>query len=106
MKRGKSWIYQHGYRVALRCDLQRLFWVCRYCHHHKTTSVKSVFNVTRQTTGVLNHLQLPRAGHGYTRQGTKAHLRQLPGQATLGYLNSQGLVVEQLVANKLSGFNV
>jgi hypothetical protein len=28
----KSWIYRHGYRVALLANPRQLFFVCRYCH--------------------------------------------------------------------------
>jgi hypothetical protein len=34
-KQKKSWVYQHGYRVALRNDLSRIFFVCCYCHQRK-----------------------------------------------------------------------
>lgn len=31
-KRRMSWIYKHGYRVALRRQPDRIFFICRWCH--------------------------------------------------------------------------
>lgn len=106
LKQKKSWVFKHGYRVALLKDMARTYWVCKYCHQHRITSVKYTYEVTKSTTAVLNHLALPRIGHSYNRSGTKVHHVHQSGQATIGFCNSRGLVVDQAVANQLSGFDV
>jgi hypothetical protein len=36
LKGRKSWIYLHGYRVALIKDPSRTFFVCQYCHKRRS----------------------------------------------------------------------
>jgi hypothetical protein len=31
-KQKKSWVYKHGYRVVLRNNMEKIFFICRACH--------------------------------------------------------------------------
>ena len=35
-KHKKSWVFQYGYRVSLLHDTLQIYWVCKYCHTHKS----------------------------------------------------------------------
>ncbi|KAF1828390.1 hypothetical protein BDW02DRAFT_616350 [Decorospora gaudefroyi] len=67
-KSRKSWIYRHGYRVALLKDPSKLYFVCRHCYEHKyiDTGVK-VYKTTLSTSLAQRHLELPKRSHGYSK---------------------------------------
>jgi len=31
-KRGRSWVFQHGYRIAKLSNMKECWWLCKYCH--------------------------------------------------------------------------
>jgi hypothetical protein len=97
-------LYEHGYRVALRADMTRIFFVCRFCHVNKLLGTKAILETSSSTTSAWNHLEKQRAGHGLLRPGKQ--LEQLEsGQLTLGSLMSSGVHVTQEVSNSLGNFN-
>jgi hypothetical protein len=65
-KRKKSWVYQHGYRVALRSDPTRIFPVCRYCHQGKIIDAAGggLYETTTSTSTSARHLEQEKRGHG------------------------------------------
>ena len=113
----KSWVFKHGYRVALRRTLaeiaadvpERTFFVCRWCHHNAPTS--SVIEVTAATTSSAKHLAANRRGHRIYPRGKqlagKQPVAKLPGgQSTIIDAMKKGVEVSREVANELSSFNV
>jgi hypothetical protein len=63
----KSWVYRYGYRVALRKDPTRIYFVCRYCHKHKfiDAGVSQIYETTRSTSATQRHLREKRRGHNH-----------------------------------------
>lgn len=107
-KHRKSWIYRHGYRVALRRAPDRLFFICRYCHQHKIieTGGGGKYDVTDSTSTAARHLEQARRGHGYQRDGSRRKPRPGAGQTTLRSMIGDGVGVSQEVANAMGNFNV
>jgi hypothetical protein len=105
-KQKKSWIYRHGYRVALIRDPQRIWFVCKYCHLHKTIDLggSGLFDVTRATTAASAHLHQLTRGHGYYKDGKRPLLKA--GQRSLAQMLAAGVEVEQSAANAIGNFNV
>ncbi|KAF7577972.1 Dimer-Tnp-hAT domain containing protein [Pyrenophora tritici-repentis] len=70
-KRPKSWIFQYGYRVVERHATSRIWFVCKYCHVHKTIDAGrgGLFNITQATTSAATHLSQPKPGHNLTKDG-------------------------------------
>ncbi|KAI1676406.1 hypothetical protein KJE20_13983 [Pyrenophora tritici-repentis] len=106
LKHKKSWVFQHGYRVASLRDLSRTFWVCRHCHQHNAVGIKYILEVTKSTSAAITHLQLNRPGHSFDRAGKKAGLILPAGQRSLQFINQQGLIVQQSIANTIGNFDV
>ncbi|KAF2188732.1 hypothetical protein K469DRAFT_737472 [Zopfia rhizophila CBS 207.26] len=109
-QRLQDWIYRHGYRVCLRSNPERIYFICRYCHQHKIIDAggQGKYEVTLSTSTAAAHLQSNRRGHNYTLSGQqKSHLA--PGQKTLldvgnamGHFNVQAFrlgIVSWLVKN-------
>jgi hypothetical protein len=44
-KHKKSWVYNYGYRVALRTNMNRIFWIWRACHQNKWMGDKSIHEI-------------------------------------------------------------
>jgi hypothetical protein len=63
----KSWVYNYGWRVALRSNPQRIYFVCRYCYEHKLIDlgVTKVYETTNSTSSAHRHLGEKRRGHGH-----------------------------------------
>jgi hypothetical protein len=76
-KQKKSYIYHHGYRVALIRNPQRIWFVCKYCHLHKTIDLGSsgLFNVTRATTAASARLHQLTRGHSCYKDGKRPLLK-------------------------------
>jgi hypothetical protein len=99
----KSWVYRYGYRVALRKDLTRIYFICRYCYQNKfiDAGVSQIYETTRSTSAAQRRLGEKRRGHSH----------QPPSKETRSTaLNALQIVltgnrVSQAVANELSGFN-
>lgn len=106
LKHKKSWVFDHGYRVALLSQLDRTFWVCRYCHIHRVVGSKYIFEVSKSTSIVLSHLALSRPGHNFSRNGAEAGPVVPPGQKTLQFLRQQGVDIDQAIVNEIGNFNV
>jgi hypothetical protein len=105
-KHKKSWIYQHGYRVALVTNPKVIYFICRYCHQHKIidSGGSGQFDVTTATTSAAAHLGLNKTGHRLTKNG----LRPLPlvgGARSIAQLVEAGIRVPQRVANAVGGFD-
>ena len=103
-RRTPSWIYQHGYRVVLRSDMETVYFVCNFCHIHKyiDAGLSGVY-LSAATTGAARHLEEIRPGHGHVRPG-KARESYQP--SPLRRMFSAGITVSQAVANKLSNFSI
>jgi hypothetical protein len=63
----RSWVYRHGYCVALLKDLSRLFFVCRYCHERKIIDAGGggIYETTRSTSTLQRHCENQKRGHGH-----------------------------------------
>ena len=103
-RRTPSWIYQHGYRVVLRSDMETVYFVCNFCHIHKyiDAGLSGVYP-SAATTGAARHLEEIRPGHGHVRPG-KARESYQP--SPLRRMFSAGITVSQAVANELSNFSI
>ena len=99
----KSWVYRHGYRVALRSNPLRIYFVCRYCHQHKyiDAGAAKVYETTNSTSSVHRHLAENKRGHGHHPPNKAAR------STTISALQQilTGHQVTQKIANELSGFN-
>jgi hypothetical protein len=64
-KRPKSWIFRYGYCIVERQATNWIWFVCKYCHIHKTIDAGSggLFNITQATTSAATHLSQPKRGH-------------------------------------------
>ncbi|KAF7568869.1 hypothetical protein PtrM4_112840 [Pyrenophora tritici-repentis] len=106
-KRPKSWIFQYGYRVVERHATSRIWFVCKYCHVHKTIDAGrgGLFNITQATTSAATHLSQPKPGHNLTKDGPKLAQRAR-GQLSLRQAFDAGLDVQQNTANAFGNFDV
>jgi hypothetical protein len=79
----RSWIYRHGYRVALISDPSRVFFICHYCHARKIIDCggSGAFETTLSTSCSARHLEARKAGHGHRAPGRHAHFRQQDSSA-------------------------
>ncbi|KAF1970912.1 hypothetical protein BU23DRAFT_472615, partial [Bimuria novae-zelandiae CBS 107.79] len=59
----KSSLYNYRYRVTLRANMQRIFFVYRYYYIHK------VPKTTSSTSSAWNHVEQRRPGHRHFRPG-------------------------------------
>jgi hypothetical protein len=100
-KSRKSWIYRHGYRVALLKDPSKLYFVCRHCYEHKYTDTGvGIYETTLSTSSAQRHLELPKRGHGHSKSAVAAKPTWL--QRMLKDGNNS---VSQKVVNEFAGFN-
>jgi hypothetical protein len=92
-KQRKSWIYRHGYRVALLNLPKRKFFVCKYCHQHKIIDAggSGIFEVSKATTAASTHLGQPTKGHNLTKNGARAPVQLPRGQESLVQLFKSGI---------------
>jgi hypothetical protein len=99
----RSWVYRHGYRVALLKDLRRLFFVCRYCHERKIIDAGGggIYETTRSTSTLQRHCEDRKRDHGHQAPDK---LAVVPKESFLRRVLVGGKV-SQAVANELSGFN-
>lgn len=102
-KHKKSTLYELGYRVALRADPSRIFFVCRHCHLHRAPG-QGICETTSSTSAAWAHVEQKRLGHGHRRPGKQtAHVDAK--QLTLASLMGSGVQVPQEVSNALGNFN-
>lgn len=105
-KQKKSWVYQHGYRVALRNDPSRIFFVCRYCHQRKVIDAGGggLYETTTSTSTSARHLEQKKRGHSYLAP-SKARLTNVVDGSLRAIIKNGKIKVTQAVANELSGFD-
>jgi hypothetical protein len=105
-KQKKSWVYQHSYRVALRNDLSRIFFICRYYHQRKVidASGSGLYETTTSTSTSARHLKQQKRGHGHLAPG-KARLTKVVDGSLRAIIKNGKIKVTQAVANELLGFN-
>jgi hypothetical protein len=63
LKGRKSWVFEHGYRLALIADPQRTFWICRHFYTHQRLEGKQALEVTLLTTSAITYIAQNRVGH-------------------------------------------
>jgi hypothetical protein len=56
----KSWVYDHGYRIALRRNLKQIYWVCHDCYRCKKVgdSLGGVYLVAEAVSAALRDLKI------------------------------------------------
>ncbi|KAI1678180.1 hypothetical protein KJE20_11788 [Pyrenophora tritici-repentis] len=60
-----SWVYSHGYRIALRSNVAKVTWICHYCYKHKFTTVgRGIHNVSQSPSAPARHLGEDKKVHG------------------------------------------
>jgi hypothetical protein len=86
-----------------RSDPSRIHWVWHYCHHHRFIG-RGVFHTTSSISAAKRHLEEDKPGHNIFKPGTtqKAKLES----TIYDVLMAGSKPVLQVVANKLSGFNI
>lgn len=98
-----SWIYDHGYRIALRSNVLKLTWICHYCYKHKfTTFGRGVHDVSQSPSSPARHLAEDKKGHGLKPPSKRTVAP--PKDTTLDRALQKG--ASQAVANELGGFNI
>ncbi|KAF1939510.1 hypothetical protein EJ02DRAFT_320708, partial [Clathrospora elynae] len=57
-KQKKSWVYKHDYRVVLRNNIEKIFFICRACHLSKHLDItgKGAADTTLATSSAAKHL--------------------------------------------------
>lgn len=93
LKQKKSWVFRYGYRVALRKDLERTFFICKYCHQRKILDVSGIgmAEVTYATSSASAHLATDKPGHRLTKLGTVLKLMLKGGQTSIATLAKRGV---------------
>jgi hypothetical protein len=100
-----SWIFRHGYRVTLRTDMTKIWFVCRWCHDRKVISRggPGCYDVTAATTSAIKHLGMNTRGHNLTKDGSK---KVLAGSTkTIAQIVAEGVPVPQEVVTALGSFD-
>lgn len=107
LKGKKSWVFEHGYRVALLAEIDRTFWICRYCHQRKIldTQGRGCLEVTLSTSSVITHLRMNKPGHRISQRG-KVQSVLKGGQRTVYEAAKAGVQIGQDAANALGNFDV
>lgn len=54
-KQKKSWVYNYGYRLTLRSNTNRIFWLCHICHKRKAATA-GFAETTEATSTAARHL--------------------------------------------------
>lgn len=98
-KQSASWIYNYGYKCALRRDPKTIIFVCKYCHQHKKPGGRFT---GRATSSAINHLNKQSPGHGFDKYG-KINMEKPRSQPSIyNSLIGRGVEVSQTIANSLS----
>ena len=99
-KHKKSWVYNHGYRVADLKDATQIYWVCHWCYKHKyTNSGRGIYNTTSAISAATRHLAEMKPGHGITAPGKG------PVSGVFNALTAARIPISQAVANQVNGFS-
>jgi hypothetical protein len=99
----KSWVYRHGYCIALRSNPAKIYWVCHWCHCHKYHG--GTFHTTGAISAALRHFELEKPGHNILGPGKQKKAQKLEGSVYEQMMGGK-LKVSQAVANEIAGFNV
>jgi hypothetical protein len=64
----RSWVYCHGWRIALIKDPDCIFFVCCHCHKHKIIHCRGsgIYETTKAPSSAALHLKEKQHGYGYT----------------------------------------
>jgi hypothetical protein len=100
----KSWVYQYGYRVCLRKDMERIYWICHKCHRCKMLDVtgQGALETTAATSSATKHLLVT---HRISRDGVVPRVYP-KGQRSLAVIARSGVKVNQATANAMGNFDV
>jgi hypothetical protein len=94
------------YRIALRINPSRIFFVCRYCHQRKVIDAGGgdLYETTTSTSTSARHLEQRQRGHGHLAP-SKARLTKVVDGSLCAILKNGKIEVTQAVANELLGFH-
>ncbi|KAA8620617.1 Dimer-Tnp-hAT domain-containing protein [Pyrenophora tritici-repentis] len=99
-----SWVYSHGYRIALRSNVAKVTWICHYCYKHKFTTVgRGIHNVSQSPSAPARHLGEDKKVHGLKPPSKRTTVA--PRKETLLERALQK-GCSQAVANELTNFNI
>jgi hypothetical protein len=103
-KQKKSWVSKHGYRVILRNNMEKIFFICRACHLSKHLNItgKGAADTTLATSSAAKHLC---SKHRITRNSIEPWGLH-KGQQSFAMVAGSGITVGQSVANEIGHFNV
>ncbi|KAG9375515.1 hypothetical protein A1F94_013919, partial [Pyrenophora tritici-repentis] len=97
-----SWVYSHGYRIALRSNVAKVTWICHYCYKHKFTTVgRGIHDVSQSPSAPARHLEK-----------TRKVMAKPPSKRTVAPRKETLLEralqkgCSQAVANELTNFNI
>ncbi|KAG9375563.1 hypothetical protein A1F94_013852 [Pyrenophora tritici-repentis] len=96
----RSWIYRHGYRVALLKDPTRVFFICHWCFKHKLTDIGiGIYNTSAAVSSAARHLSEQKPGHRLVAPG------KTPVASVYNALTTARVPISQAVANQINGFS-
>jgi hypothetical protein len=100
-----SWIFRHGYRVVLRKNMTKIWFVCRWCHNRNRIQQggAGAYDVTLATSAAGKHLGLDIAGHGLTKNGPKKPL--IGATKSIMQVVAEGVQVPQEVVTAMGSFD-
>jgi hypothetical protein len=106
-KQKTSWVYLHGYRVVLRKQPDCVFFVCRYCHAHKSVDrgSGSLYKTTTSTSTSAHHLEQDKRGHQHIAPGKVPKVASNSNRLLRAIIKHGRSKVTQDLANELAGFN-
>lgn len=101
----RSWIFRHGYCVALRKDIRQTWFICGYCHQHKIieSGGPSAYDVSLATSAAATYLGQDKRGNNLTKNGVQQPIKG--GRWTIKQIVAAGVKVPQDVANELGSFD-
>jgi hypothetical protein len=98
-----SWIYAHGYRIALRSNISKITWICYYCYKHKfTLTGRGVHDTSQSLSAPARHLGEEKKGYNLLPPSKRTMAPRK--ETTLDRVMGKGC--SQAAANELGGFNV
>jgi hypothetical protein len=96
----RSWIYRHGYRVALLKDPTRVFFICHWCFKHKLTDISiGIYNTSAAVSSAARHLSEQKPGHRLVALGKTLVA------SVYNALTTARVPISQAVANQINGFS-
>jgi hypothetical protein len=101
-KQKKSWVYDHGYRLTLCSNTNRIVFLCHICHKRKAAGI-GFSDTTDATSTAVRHLK---KDHGITKDGKLPPPQLLHGQKSLESVLGLGVRVSQSAANELGNFDI